>query len=267
MIHRLDGADIAAELSDEGGAPVVQLHGLTSSRARDRVLQLDLGVGLSGTRLLRYDARGHGLSTGRPVAEDYRWPSLAEDLLALLDIHFPGERVHGVGPSMGAATLLHALLLDPDRFSGLTLVVPPTAWETRPAKAEVYRQAADLIEGGGFDEYLAASALTPQPPTLADAPSTRPEVPLPLLPAVLRGAAGSDLPDPARLEGHAIPTRILAWVDDPSHPLATAQRLHALLPESRLTVARTPTDLVSWPQILAEEVARHGVWPAGSSPA
>ncbi|RAE52742.1 alpha/beta hydrolase, partial [Burkholderia multivorans] len=113
MIHRLDGADIAAELSDEGGAPVVQLHGLTSSRARDRVLQLDLGVGLSGTRLLRYDARGHGLSTGRPVAEDYRWPSLAEDLLALLDIHFPGERVHGVGPSMGAATLLHALLLDP----------------------------------------------------------------------------------------------------------------------------------------------------------
>ena len=82
-----------------------------------------------------------------------------------------------------------------------------------------------------------------------------------------RRAAGSDLPDPARLEGHALPTRILAWVDDPSHPLATAQGLHALLPESRLTVAQTPTDLVSWPQILAEEVARHGVWPAGSSPA
>ena len=56
-------------------------------------------------------------------------------------------------------------------------------------------------------------------------------------------------------------------VNDPSHPLATAQGLHALLPESRLTVAQTPTDLVSWPQILAEEVARHGVWPAGSSPA
>ena len=52
------GAELAVSLSDEGGHPVVQLHGLTSSRARDRLLNLDLGRGLSGTRLLRYDARG-----------------------------------------------------------------------------------------------------------------------------------------------------------------------------------------------------------------
>ena len=67
------GAVLDVELSDEGGHPVVQLHGLTSSRRRDRVLDLDLGRGLSGTRLLRYDARGHGRSTGRTVPEDYRW--------------------------------------------------------------------------------------------------------------------------------------------------------------------------------------------------
>ena len=35
------GAELAVELSDEGGHPVVQLHGLTSSRARDRVLSDD----------------------------------------------------------------------------------------------------------------------------------------------------------------------------------------------------------------------------------
>src|ERR1700761_3699002 len=98
------GAELAVELSDEGGHPVIQLHGLTSSRARDRVLNLDLGRGLSGTRLLRYDARGHGKSTGRKVPEDYRWESLAEDLLQLLDKWFPGELVHGVGPSMGTGT-------------------------------------------------------------------------------------------------------------------------------------------------------------------
>ncbi|MGV7904609.1 alpha/beta fold hydrolase, partial [Mycobacterium kansasii] len=45
------GARLATEYSDEHGRPVVQLHGLTSSRARDRVLDLDLGRGLSGTRL------------------------------------------------------------------------------------------------------------------------------------------------------------------------------------------------------------------------
>lgn len=129
------GAELAVALSDEGGHPVVQLHGLTSSRAHDRVLNLDLGRGLSGTRLLRYDARGHGESTGRKVPEDYQWQSLADDLLRLLDHWFPGERVHGVGPSMGTGTLLHAASREPDRFSGLTLMVPPTAWETRPLQA------------------------------------------------------------------------------------------------------------------------------------
>ncbi|MGX9900305.1 alpha/beta fold hydrolase [Arthrobacter sp. SA17] len=118
------GAELAVSLSDEGGHPVVQLHGLTSSRAHDRVLNLDLGRGLSGTRLLRYDARGHGRSTGRKVPEDYHWQSLADDVLRLLDHWFPGERVHGVGPSMGTGTLLHAASREPDRFSGLTLMVP-----------------------------------------------------------------------------------------------------------------------------------------------
>ena len=64
-------ARIAWAFSDEAGHPEVQLHGLTSSRSHDRLLNLDLGRALSGTRLLRYDARGHGHSTGRPVPEDY----------------------------------------------------------------------------------------------------------------------------------------------------------------------------------------------------
>ena len=67
--HAVSGAVLDVELSDEGGRAVVQLHGLTSSRARDRLLHLDLGRGLSGTRLLRYDARGHGRSTGRAVPD------------------------------------------------------------------------------------------------------------------------------------------------------------------------------------------------------
>lgn len=60
----IPGVQLATEYSDQHGQPVVQLHGLTSSRARDRQMELDLGRGLSGTRLLRYDARGHGRSGG-----------------------------------------------------------------------------------------------------------------------------------------------------------------------------------------------------------
>lgn len=252
------GAELDVELSDEGGHPVVQLHGLTSSRRRDRLLDLDLGRGLSGTRLLRYDARGHGRSTGRTVAEDYRWSVLAEDLLRLLDEFFLGELVHGVGPSMGTGTLLHAAVLDPARFAGLTLVVPPTAWATRAAKAADYLQAADLVETDGIDAFVEAGRLAPKPPATADTPDTLPEVSEELLPSLLRGAALADLPAAKQLAEVAVPTTILAWTDDPAHPVSTAEALADLLPRSRLEVARTPADLATWPEMLAADVARRG---------
>lgn len=252
------GAELAVALSDEDGHPVVQLHGLTSSRARDRVLNLDLGRGLSGTRLLRYDARGHGRSTGRKVPEDYLWPNLAEDLLRLLDRWFPGERVHGVGPSMGTATLLHAASIEPDRFTGLTLMVPPTAWETRSDQAAIYRAAAALIEAEGVEAFLAAAPGSTPPPAAVNAPETWPDVADALLPSLLRGAALSDLPAPEAVARIDVPTTILAWTDDPGHPLSTAESLAALLPKATLTVAHTPEDVEAWPEVLRQDVERRG---------
>ncbi|MCB0930309.1 MAG: alpha/beta fold hydrolase [Mycobacterium sp.] len=252
------GAELAVELSDEGGHPVVQLHGLTSSRARDRVLNLDLGRGLSGTRLLRYDARGHGKSTGRKVPEDYRWESLAEDLLRLLDKWFPGEQVHGVGPSMGTGTLLHAAAREPDRFAGLTLMVPATAWHTRPAQAANYRVAAEIIETQGVGAFIASAREATPPPATVGAPETVPDVADALLPALFRGAALSDLPAHEALTRIDVPTTILAWTGDPAHPLSTAESLAALLPQSTLTIAHTPADVETWPQILSQDVARRG---------
>ena len=252
------GAELDVELSDEGGHAVVQLHGLTSSRARDRLLDLDLGRGLRGTRLLRYDARGHGRSTGLPEPAHYRWENLADDLLRLLDRWFPGERVHGVGPSMGAATLLHAAVRDPDRFSGLTLLVPPTAWATRVAKGDDYRAAARLVEDEGLDAFLEAGRLEPVPPATAGLPETRPDVDVNLLPALFRGAAASDLPPADDIAGVNVPTTILAWIDDPAHPLSTAEALLSLLPSATLEVATRQADLETWPTTLAADVARHG---------
>lgn len=250
------GADLAYEVSDEGGHPVVQLHGLTSSRARDRVLNLDLGRGLSGTRLLRYDARGHGFSTGRPVAEDYRWPNLAKDLLTLLDEQFSGERVHGVGPSMGCATLLHAALIDPGRFSSFTLLAPPTAWDTRAAKSGDYEATARLVEKHGLQALLDVEQDHEQPPALAGAPKTSPDVKEELLPWVYRGAAMSDLPPQQALTTIDVPTTILAWAQDPTHPLSTAHALASLLPNANLQVATTRAQVDTWPGILMADVAR-----------
>lgn len=253
------GAQLDWELSDEGGHPVVQLHGLTSSRARDRLLHLDLGRGLNGTRLLRFDARGHGRSTGRPEPDDYRWDVLADDLLALLDEVFLGEQVHGVGPSMGCATLLHAAVKDPSRFTSLTLMVPPTAWETRAAKADDYRARADLAERQGFDAFVAAGRLFPPPPAQADAPETAPEITPELLPWVLRGAALANFPTREQVATIDVPTTVLAWIDDPAHPLSTAEALVQLLPDAILRVAATPAQLQKWPAVLAADVARAAV--------
>ncbi|WP_028659911.1 alpha/beta fold hydrolase [Nocardioides insulae] len=253
------GAELDVELSDEGGCPVVQLHGLTSSRYRDRLLDLDLGRGLSGTRLLRYDARGHGRSTGREVPEDYRWPVLAEDLLRLLDHFFPGERVHGVGPSMGTGTLLHAAVRDPDRFCGLTLLVPPTAWETRAAKAADYERAAAVVESVGMAAFVEAGRLVPRPPATLGAPETVPDVTERLLPALLRGAALTDLPAPEDVAGVDVPVTVLAWTEDAAHPVSTAEALVAVMPRARLEVAATPADVARWPQMLCEDVAVHPV--------
>jgi pimeloyl-ACP methyl ester carboxylesterase len=250
------GAELAVELSDEGGHPVVQLHGRTSSRARDRVLNLDLGRGLSGTRLLRYDARGHGKSTGRKVPEDYRWEQLADDLLNLLDRWFPGEPVHGVGPSMGTGTLLHAASREPERFTGLTLMVPATAWETRRAQAANYELAATLIETEGVGAFIAASRGAPRPPATVGAPETVPDVADALLPSLFRGAALSDLPAPEAIARIDVPTTILAWIDDPAHPASTAEALAALMPRSTLTFAHTPEDVETWPKILSQDVGR-----------
>lgn len=253
---RFDVADAALDYDVRGdsGPLVVQLHGLTSSRLRDASMGLDLPQYLRGCRVLRYDARGHGASTGTERPEDYVWPRLAGDLLALLDHVAPGEQVHGVGPSMGTATLLHAAVRDPGRFASLTLVVPPTAWESRRAQASTYVAHADLIAREGLEAFVELGRTGPVVPALAEAPLTLPSVAEALLPAVMRGAASTDLPEPDEITGVGTPTLVLAWSDDPTHPISTAKRLRELMPNSRLVVARTPYGIMAWPNLFADHV-------------
>lgn len=253
------GAQLDYELTGDSGPLIVQLHGLMSSRAKDAQMGLDLSHALTGHRVLRLDARGHGGSTGTTDPDDYRWESLSTDLLAVLDVLAPGEQVHGVGPSMGTGTLLYAALQDPSRFRSLTLLVPPTSGATRRPQAANYLEGAKLVEREGVDAYVALTADSPSPPALALAPRIGPAVTAELLPTVLRGAAESDLPPRALVETILTPTLILAWSGDPAHPLRTAQRLEKWMPAARLMVARTPYGLTAWPGLFAEHVTTVGV--------
>jgi pimeloyl-ACP methyl ester carboxylesterase len=86
------------------------------------------------------------------------------------------------------------------------------------------------------------------PPVLAE----RGVIPEPQLqpataPAVLRGAARSDLPSPERIATLRMPVLLLPWAGDAGHPLSTAERLHELIPDSELFVAENAADADTWP--------------------
>ncbi len=241
------------------GLPVVQLHGLSSSRRREDLGGNNLTAGQPGLRVLRYDARGHGQSPGSADPRDYTWPAQARDLQELAGEEFGDRRLHGVGRSMGTATLLTAAVSDPGRFASLTLGIPPTVWEWRRDQGRLYELGARQVERWGVARW---SELTRRPPTSPaidpDQPDTLPDVADEWLPAAFRGAAATDLPpreDVARLD---LPVLLLAWPQDASHPLEVAQELAALIPGARLEVARTPAEVAAWPQVAGDFIRSHG---------
>lgn len=247
------GATLAYEVDGTGPA-VVQAHGLTAGRDADLAILDVRGLASVGHRLVRYDAAGHGGSPGSDDPERYRWPALADDLLALLDAVDADDPVDAVGVSMGTGTILTAAVRHPERFRRLVLALPPTAWGTRSAQAAAYRQMADMIEERGWGalaEWMASSPM-PLPPVLEERGAAlqtqlRPETAA----TVLRGAALSDLPEPSAIAALRMPVLLLPWTGDPGHPLSTAERLHELLPDSQLVVAEHATDADTWPDRVA----------------
>ena len=245
------GVRLAYELRGEGPA-LVWGHGLTGSRERDDDLRpLDWDKLARATTLLRYDARGHGCSGGSTVPADSSWSSLARDQLALAEA-LGIEGYVAAGASMGCGTALHAAVLAPERVRALLVVIPPTAWAARRARAQVWDELATEVEATGGQAFLDAMAEEPPGPYRgsrrwheAAARSALGQAPARLA-AALRGAATADLPDPKELRALAVPTLVLAWTGDPVHPLETAERLVELIAGAELVVADTADELATW---------------------
>ena len=144
-------------------------------------------------------------------------------------------------------------------------MIPPTAWTTRPAQAARYREDADLAQRDGLQALAAAEATRPPIPIFeglfdpAELVRARFAAQDPaVLPAILRGAAASDLPEPAAVTRLRQPTLLLAWEGDDGHPLSTAERLAELLPNATLAIARQLADLGAWPRLVADFCAELG---------
>ncbi|MET9517981.1 alpha/beta fold hydrolase [Streptomyces sp. NPDC002994] len=250
-------AELVYDDAGEGPLAVYAHGGFASQAVEDRMGLFDWVPVLDrGRRLVRYDTRAHGRSTGEPVAGDYTYTSLADDLLALLDHLGATEPIDAMGASMGCGSVLHAAVQAPDRFSRLVLLIPPTAWTTRKAYARTNRTSADTIEREGVDAWLAAKRKQPRPAVVADVPTFPPTPAERVLPSVLRGLALSDLPSPAAISALRQPALILAWVDDPGHPLSTAEALADALPHGDLHVSRTRADIRTWGERIADYLTR-----------
>ncbi|WP_185266298.1 alpha/beta fold hydrolase [Halopseudomonas xiamenensis] len=246
------------------GWPLVWGHGQMSSIAQEDAGGWFHRPGADLIRRIRYDACGHGHSPGSRETARYRWPRLAQDMLEVARRHSGQPRFALGGQSMGCASALHAAVAAPDEVSHLVLALPPCAWQQRAGQARRSRQMATLIARRGLASLarLAAGDST-LPPWLRQAQPQQAELTraamaafdAEVLQAVLLGAADSDLPPLERLRELKIPTLILAWHDDPLHPMRSAKLLAGHLPQAQLVIADNMQDLAAWPGRISRFVA------------
>lgn len=234
-----------------GGKPLLWAHGLMSSIETEDALDWFGWRALAEPfRLIRYDARGHGDSSASRGTDSYQWRNLGADMLAVADASAT-ERFIAGGMSMGCASAIHAAVQAPERIAGLILAMPPMIWENRAAQRELYKRIAERgieADGRAMAKLMSRDLARTLPRWLTDAaPGTAASLAIGVraldrrvIPDLFHGAAISDLPPRADLQAIAhIPALILAWTDDATHPLSSAQELHALLPHSTLQVIRS----------------------------
>jgi len=245
---------------------LVWAHGLVSSRAHEDELGLfDWSVPGQAADIVRYDARGHGETEAMLYYDRaYRWPCMVDDMLRAggTDPFVAG------GADMGAAVTLWTALRAPKRVQAMVLTAPPPAWEGRLPDAEQCERAAQVVEARGLPAWADDVRRRPQPRIFAEELPRAGDVTARHLltmeekavPAILRGAAASDLPTRDQIRSLVVPTLILGWADDPGHPVEMAESLADLLVLSELHVAGDLAGIRIWPEVVRDFLAGLCCW-------
>jgi 3-oxoadipate enol-lactonase len=241
--------------------PFIWAHGLMGSMALEDSTRLFDWDGCAGlARCIRYDARGHGNTSGTLSPDDYNWPGLAGDMLGIADALGIDKFIAG-GQSMGCATSLYAALASPQKITGLVLVNPPTAWESRAGQAAIYDFLAGVVEKDGLDALCGLMLQTPSGPSfLQEAAPSMMEARLAgikkmdaaVVTQIFRGAGLCDLPARDEIRKLTMPALILAWAGDSIHPVSTAEELHKLMPGSQLVIAEDMAGVIKWSGLIKE---------------
>lgn len=233
----LDRDGLKFHFEDNGaGSPLIFSHGLGSNLSQMH----DLIGPMEGVRVILYDNRGHGRTTGMLDPAKLNFDSLADDMAAVLD-HLGVESAVVGGVSMGAGISIALWRRHPARVRALVLSRP--AWLNRPCPENlaVLSEIARLIDELGVDAALprvgkleafasmrrsfpeAASGLMQNLENARDSSVAM------TYRSILASVPFEDFGDLASI---LVPTLVLANHDDPIHPYELAERLAAAIPGS-----------------------------------
>ena len=223
------------DFDDDGPGPVVVLlHGFPLDRSMWTHQRASIG---SIYRLITPDLRGHG----RSAAPDgvYSVDEMADDVIETLDALQLTEPVVLGGLSMGGYIALSIAERYPERLKGLMLINTRAAGDD-PEAARKREEQANAIEASGDIEPLVVASLgklfaeaTTQahPEVVRRLHSHMSHTPARAVVGALRGLATR--PDRTGfLPGIAIPTLVVAGLEDAIVPIAEARAMAAAIPGS-----------------------------------
>ncbi len=248
-----DGVRIASEAAGSG-APIVLLHGLTSTRRY--VTMGSKALERSGHRTVAYDARGHGHSTPAPMPDAYTYELLARDLGAVLD-ELDIQQAVLAGASMGAQTALRFALEHPDRVLALGLITPAFDPDTH-GDGDTYASWDRLAKGlreGGVEGFVAAYDLDAVPERFRETVAivlrqrlAAHDYPLAVADALQAVPRSRPFESWEELRSVEVPTVVIASRDeaDPTHPLAVGERYAATIPGAKLLVEQPGSSPIAW---------------------
>jgi pimeloyl-ACP methyl ester carboxylesterase len=243
----IDGNMLRYRLTGDGPL-VVFGHGLMG-----RIEQLDeylrgLDPLLKRIRLLAYDARGHGLSSGPGTSAGYTWETLGRDMGEM--IRFAGEeRAIVGGVSMGAAAAIWLAVEQPEQVRGLVAMMPPplgfismrTPGEQRAITALDF--LASAVENYGIETAIEVVKSVPgfgadEQDAEQRAAWLRGQNPLTLRYAI-RGLIDAPPHDPECYRLIKAPTLVFGHEGDDLHPARAAKLLADNVEGSRLLMGPT----------------------------
>ncbi|HTJ26842.1 MAG TPA: 3-oxoadipate enol-lactonase [Candidatus Limnocylindria bacterium] len=223
------------ELSGPSGAPVVAFANSLGTNVHIWDAQRDAFA--RTFRVLRYDMRGHGLTSAGTPGRVISIATLADDLAALLDaLAIPSVRL--VGLSIGGMVAQRFAAAYPHRVDALVLCATGSrigtseVWQTRIATVE--REGIGAIVEATMERWFTPRAHREQPVLVAGFATMLARAPLSGYVAGCRAIEVADLR--ADDAGITAPTLVVAGAGDVVTPPASGEELCALIGGAELVV-------------------------------